>query len=164
MLDDIFKLEKLIWKKDSATYKSLVQRIERFPQGFCVVYNNKELVGMANSALLPYPYKVIEYDQAFFPWERVHDPKGETLLLYCSTVHPDFRNIGIWKDMLNFRINYARINPKIKRVWIVGRIEENKYGPNTAALLERFGFKRIKEFPMGNKMTQALLELLPPYS
>ena len=63
----------------------------------------------------------------------------------------------------DFKIEYT-LYPKIKRVWIVGRIEENKYGPNTAALLERFGFKRIKEFPMGNKMTQALLELLPPYS
>ena len=108
---------------------------------FCVVYHGKKLVGMVNSALLPYPYEAREYNQAFFPWERIYNPKGETLLLFCSAVDPKFRNKGIWKLMLDYRINYAKTHKEIKRVWTVGRAEENEYGPNTAALLERFGFK-----------------------
>ena len=163
-LKEIFKLEKLVWKNDSATLESLTKRIEIFPQCFCVVYYNKQLIGMANSALLSYPYKVTEYNQAFFPWERVHNPNGETLLLYCSTVNPEFRNKGIWKEMLNFRINYAKKYKYIKRIWVIGRTIKNKYGPDTASLLEKFGFNRIKKFPMGKTMNQTLLELKHPYT
>ena len=65
--------------------------------------------------------------------------------------------------MLNFRVNYARSHNEITTIWVTGRTTENEYGPNTAILLERKGFRKIKDFPMGNAMTQALLELPKPY-
>jgi len=163
MLEDIFQLEQLIWRDDSATKESLRKRIEIFPQGFCVVYSDLELVGMASSALLPVGHKVEEYDGAFFPWERIHDPNGKILYLFCSTVHPDFQRQGVWKQMLNFRIDYAKRHPEIREIWVSGRNRENEYGPNTSDLLERFGFRKIKDFLFKGHLDNSLLSLSPPY-
>ncbi len=164
-LRSILELEKLVWgSEDSATPESMKQRIEQFPEGFCVAYDGKKLVGMAMSALLPLNHEVTEYDESFFPWERIHDPNGEILYLYCSTVHPDFRSRGIWKKMLNFRVDYARTHPEIKKIWVAGRTEAKKFYPDTATLMRGFGFKELKKFPFKGHCNQALLELNPPYT
>lgn len=163
MLDDITTLEQLVWRGDAATRESLRKRIEMFPEGFCVVYSDHKFVGMAMSVLLPKNHEVKEYDKSFFPWERIHNPKGVILYLYCSTVHPDFRGQGIWKKMLDFRLNYARTHPEIEKVWVAARNKENEYGPNTAEPLQRFGFVWIKDFLFKGQYTRSLLELLSPY-
>ncbi len=163
MLNDIIALENLVWRKDAATKESLKKRIEIFPESFCVVYFKKKLIGMAINALLPKNHEVKEYNKAFFPWERVHNPKGKILYLYCSTVHPDFRGRGIWKKMLKFRVKYAKTHTEIEKVWVAGRNKENEYGPNTAKLLQKFGFIKVKDFLFKGKYTHTLLELLPPY-
>lgn len=162
-LDEIVALERLVWKEDSGTYESMKKRIEIFPEGFCVVYSKGKLVGMANSALLPLNKQVKDYDESFFPWERIHDPKGKILYLFCSTVHPDFRGLGIWKKMLNFRINYAKKHAEIKKIWVAARNKDNQYGIDTASPLQKYGFSKIKDFLFKGEMTQTLLELLPPY-
>lgn len=163
-LDDIFALEQLVWRDDSATYQSLAKRIQTFPEGFCVIRSNGSLVGMAMSALLPQGHQVVEYDESFFPWERVHNPKGNILYLYCSTVHPDFRRQGVWKKMLDFRLEYARKHPEILEVWVAGRNKQNQYGPNTVEPLQKVGFARNKDFLFKGEYTQTLMQLLPPYN
>jgi|SRR3989344_588969 len=164
MLDDVFSLEQEVWVEDSATRESLRKRIEIFPEGFCAAYSEGRLVGMAMSALLPIEKKVEDYDEAFFPWERIHNPQGEILYLFCSTVHPDFRGMGIWRKMLDFRLNYARNHQRIKKVWVSGRNKENEYGPNTANPLIKMGFTKVKDFLFNGEYTNTLLEFFPPYA
>src|SRR3989344_1054187 len=160
MLDDITALEQLVWREDSATPESLRKRIEIFPESFCAVYSNNKLVGMAMSALLPKNHKVGEYEDLFFSWERVHNPKGKILYLYCSTTHPDFRFQGIWKKMLDFRLNYARNHSEIEKVWVAARNKENEIGSNTAEPLKRFGFLFVKDILFKGQYTQSLLDFI----
>ncbi|GEM_PF-2408653 len=163
-LEDIYALGKSVWGQETATRESLAKRIELFSAGFPVAYVEGQLVGIASSARLPAGHQVDEYYAAFYPWERVHKPGGSIFYLYSTTVHPLHRQKGIWKELIRFRIEAAKVLPGIEKVWVVGRKLPNEYGPATAPLLEKLGFSSIKEFPDGYGKTDVLLELLPPYS
>ncbi len=163
-LDEIVALERATWKEEAASVNSLRRRIESFPEGFVVVYIDYQLAGMANSARLSSEHKLTDnYYESFDPWERIHNTDGTILFLYSSAVNPNFRERGVWRAMVDFRLDCARENPQIQRAWAVGRKQSNRYGFAMVPLFEKLGFKTVREFS-DNSGGTVLMELLPPYA
>ena len=166
MLDGMYSLERKVWsEQDSCSRESLAKRIELLPESIPVAFIGDKLVGYSTCARLPLNHKVDEYYQAFYPWDRIHDTRGEILYFYSSTVDPDFRMHGIWKELVKFRVNYALNNQDINKIWVACRTKQNYVGPDTSRLMEKMGFTKIKEIPDSEEkdVPMALLELLPPY-
>jgi GNAT superfamily N-acetyltransferase len=166
-LREVMDIEKKCWPEYlQASKDNIKSRLRYFPEGTVGVFNTfSKMLGFATSQIIKFePKSTLGY----LPIEKwmeldycknanilnTSDFKGNALHLVSACVLPEFRGMGIWKDMIIYRLRLAKLLG-LKYAVIISRLRATnremyvadlfKYiasgnDPNIC-LLKRFGFR-----------------------
>lgn len=166
-LREVMDVEKKCWPKYlQASTDNIKSRLRYFPEGAVGVFNTVgKMLAFATSQRIKYEPKSA---MGYLPIEKwmeldycknsnilsTSDFKGNALHLVSACVLPEFRGMGIWKDMIIYRLRLAkllglkyavivtRLRPTNNKVSVADLFKYIASGndPNIN-LLKRFGFR-----------------------
>lgn len=110
-LDDCFAVERSGFPpEEAATRETIRLRIKTFPQGFLVAESHNQVIGMLNSGATNKDDITDEKLKQLIG----HDPLGKNLVIFALVVLPDFRKLGIARQLMTKCVEEARAGNKKK--------------------------------------------------
>lgn len=103
-IPEILEIENKAWGKDKAATEDMFKsRIETFPEGTLIAVLNNKVVGVLSSEIVNYDSnKLLTWyeitDNGYI--KNTHILTGDTLYGVDLSVHPDYQNKGIGKELM----------------------------------------------------------------
>ena len=155
-------LDSPIWREDLRDFWS--DRIGHFPAGSFVASADGILVGAASCMRFTSGHIPQDIWECMELGDRLHNQHGNTLYLDHASTDSHFVRRGIWKRLIDLRIDYARRYSSVARIWTLSRGFTINEQPAIAPILVRYGFNALKTYKPEPGVEYQLLELLPPFS
>lgn len=105
-LDSITKVEAICFPiAEAATRESFKQRINTFSKSFFVAEIEGNIIGFINGSVIN---ETVIYDELFED-STLHIPDGDYQTIFGLDVMPDYRNIGVAAQLMNYMIEVSKI-------------------------------------------------------
>ncbi|MBB6714572.1 GNAT family N-acetyltransferase [Clostridium gasigenes] len=105
-LDAVTKVEAICFpKEEAATRASLEKRIKTFSERFFVAEIDNKIIGFINGCITN---EHTIYDELYFD-SKLHIPNGDFQTIFGLDVIPDYRNLGIAAQLMNYMIETSKL-------------------------------------------------------
>jgi len=131
-LDRCYEIESLAYPQSEAASKAnILKRLIKFPEGFLVLKNEKEIMGFINSGATN---KVVLSDERFK--ELVgHDKNGKHIVIMSVVLHPDYQKKGYSSLLMKAFIQNMKALKK-EEIYFICKEE-------LLPLYEKFGYQNL---------------------
>lgn len=105
-LDSITKVEAICFPiTEAATRESFKQRINTFSKSFFVAEIEGNIIGFINGSIIN---ETVIYDELFED-STLHIPDGDYQTIFGLDVMPDYRNVGVAAQLMNYMIEISKL-------------------------------------------------------
>lgn len=105
-LDSITKVEAICFPiAEAATRESFKQRINTFSKSFFVAEIEGNIIGFINGSIIN---ETVIYDELFED-STLHIPDGDYQTIFGLDVMPDYRNVGVAAQLMNYMIEVSKL-------------------------------------------------------
>lgn len=105
-LDSIAKVESICFPlTEAATRESFNQRVNTFSKSFFVAEIDEKIIGFINGAIIN---GTVIYDELYED-STLHIPDGDYQTIFGLDVIPDYRNIGVAAQLMNYMIEVSKL-------------------------------------------------------
>jgi ribosomal protein S18 acetylase RimI-like enzyme len=105
-LDSITKVESICFPlAEAATRESFNQRVNTFSKSFFVAEIDEKIIGFINGAIIN---GTVIYDELYED-STLHIPDGDYQTIFGLDVIPDYRNIGVAAQLMNYMIEVSKL-------------------------------------------------------
>ena len=105
-LDSITKVEAICFPiAEAATRDSFNQRINTFSKSFFVAEIEGNIIGFINGSIIN---ETVIYDELFED-STLHIPDGDYQTIFGLDVMPDYRNVGVAAQLMNYMIEVSKL-------------------------------------------------------
>ncbi len=164
--ENVFDLEKMIWPATiQASKDELFRRLRSFPDGVIGAWIDNEPVGYATCQIVDYhPHMHLDQLSKFlpqkYPTTNNHNPSGNCLHFLSFGLLPSYRNRGLWKLMIAYRISLAKIL-RLKFVLVDSRMPSYATRPTEFAELSPSAYPFAL---INNKLVDPYLSVFQSFS
>ncbi|MBF0450685.1 MAG: SDR family NAD(P)-dependent oxidoreductase, partial [Candidatus Magnetomorum sp.] len=122
-ISSLMTIEHECWSEALQVSESnIVDRIQTYPEGQCVIVDNNQLVGVIYSIRIV--NKKVIYGHHVQNIINCHDSKGPIIVLVSINVLPEFRKKGMGDRLLDFMLSYSRLKNGVKQIVAVSRCQQ----------------------------------------
>ena len=105
-LASIAKVEAICFPlTEAATRESFNQRVNTFSKSFFVAELDEKIIGFINGAIIN---GTVIYDELYED-STLHIPDGDYQTIFGLDVIPDYRNIGVAAQLMNYMIEVSKL-------------------------------------------------------
>ena len=131
-LQRCYEIESLSYSKEEAASKNnMLKRLIKFPQGFLLLENDKEIIGFINSGAC----HEIKLSDENFKEMLGHDNKGKYIVVMSVVIHPDYQKQGLLSLLMNKFIKDMK-NLQKEEIFFICKKE-------LIPMYEKYGFKDL---------------------
>src|SRR5439155_9161963 len=114
-LEILDQLESLCWSKETRTSKKRIHaRIKAYPQGQFVLEREGRVVGVIYSQRIESPERL--QGETASRVHSLHTPFGEVVQLLAINIHPEFQNLSLGDQLLEFMLQRCSLMKGVKSV------------------------------------------------
>ena len=114
-LSALVKLEKACWQAPLQVSEAVIlQRLERFPEGQCVLEMDGLIVGVIYSQRISATQDLETVTFSAVP--SLHTSNGPVVQLITVNIFPDMQHLGLGDQLLEFMLQYCAVKGGIERV------------------------------------------------
>ena len=134
-LPTLVKLEQACWDAPlQVSEAAILQRLERFPEGQCVLEMDGLIVGVIYSQRIATVQNLETVTFAAVP--SLHTPDGAVVQLITVNISPDVQHLGLGDQLLEFMLQYCAVKGGIEQIAGVTRCKN--YGQQTNLPMETY--------------------------